>query len=184
METGREEIRDKFQVSYEILRDCMHTYQQFVKFAKAHYFLALISQNHHCPRVLFRTINTVLNTVGSAAFDNSEKCLQNLSHFCVDKISTTRANISISTSNPVCLLAWPDSCTSAQFSFSINSDWDAVGSMILSTMNQSHSKGVVPAYLKGVLFCSFTMSWFCCGGVLEHALMLGGWWIENHSIFT
>ncbi len=28
--------------------------------------------------------------------------------------------------------------------------------------------------LKGVLLCSFTKSWFCFGGVLEHALMLGG----------
>ncbi len=28
--------------------------------------------------------------------------------------------------------------------------------------------------IKGVLLCSFTKSWFCFGGVLEHALMLGG----------
>ncbi len=27
---------------------------------------------------------------------------------------------------------------------------------------------------KWVLLCSFTKSWFCFGGVLEHALMLGG----------
>ncbi len=27
---------------------------------------------------------------------------------------------------------------------------------------------------KGVLLCSFTKSWFCFGGVLEHALMLDG----------
>ncbi len=27
---------------------------------------------------------------------------------------------------------------------------------------------------KGVLLCSFTKSWFCFGGVLKHALMLGG----------
>ncbi len=53
---------DKLQVSYETLRDCLHTYQQYVKSAKAHYFSALFSQNHHCPRVLFRTINTVLNS--------------------------------------------------------------------------------------------------------------------------
>ncbi len=157
----------------------MHTYQQFVKSAQAHYFSALISQNHHCLRVLFRTINTVLNTVDSAAFDNSEKPA-NVSQFFVDKISSTRANISISASNPVCLLARPDSCTSAQFSMFepvslsellvvvqhlkpshcsldvipprlLTQIWDVVGSMILSIINQSLSKGVVPSYFKHAL---------------------------------
>ncbi len=35
---------------------------------------------------------------------------------------------------------------------------------------------------KGVLLCSFTKSWFCFGGVLEHALMLGG--SKNALFFT
>ncbi len=160
----------------------MHTYQQFVKFAKAHYFLALISQNHHCPRVLFRTINTVLNTVGSAAFDNSEKCLQNLSHFCVDKISTTRANISISTSNPVCLLAWPDSCTSAQFSFSINSDLGC-GGFYDPVHNESESfKGCCSSIFKRgpiLLFYHVLILLWGCTRTCSDA-----WWFENHSIFT
>ncbi len=35
---------------------------------------------------------------------------------------------------------------------------------------------------KGVLLCSFTKSWFCFGGVLEHALILGG--SKNALFFT
>ncbi len=41
-----------------------------------------------------------------------------------------------------------------------------------SIANQIHI--AVFAGFKGVLLCSFTKSWFCFGGVLEHALMLGG----------
>ncbi len=130
--------------------------------------------------MLFRTINTVLNTVGSVAFDSSEKACESFAQLFVDKISTIRANISISASNPVGLLARPDSCISAQFSkFEPNSlsellvvvqhlkpsycsldvipprlltqIWDVVGSMILSIINQSLSKGVVPSYFKHAL---------------------------------
>ncbi len=39
-----------------------------------------------------------------------------------------------------------------------------------------HSCGFFLRFIafKGVLLCSFTKSWCCFGGVLEHALMLGG----------
>ncbi len=51
--------------------------------------------------------------------------------------------------------------------------------------HDSSSKGVYmfhSNYIKGVLLCSFTMSWFCFVGVLEHALMLGG--SKNALFFT
>ncbi len=35
--------------------------------------------------------------------------------------------------------------------------------------------------IKGVLLCSFIKSWFCFGGVLEHALMLGG---SKNALFS
>lgn len=53
------------------LEFCMVTYQQFIKSAKAQYFSDLISKNHHSPKALFRTINTVLNPVFPTVVENA-----------------------------------------------------------------------------------------------------------------
>lgn len=98
--------KDKLQVSFEILRDCMITYQQFVKSTKSQYFSVVISDNLHCPRVLFRVINTVLNMTTPAIVDNT--------NFFVDKITVARANIHSFVLNPASPLVQPDSCTTAQ----------------------------------------------------------------------
>ncbi len=55
--------RDK--VSYQILRDCLRTYQAFVKTARSTYFSNLINSNVGRPKVLFSTINTVLNPIAT-----------------------------------------------------------------------------------------------------------------------
>lgn len=52
--------KDKLQVSYEIVKDCMLNYQREVKAAKAQYFSNLINRYSHNPNV-FSTINSVLN---------------------------------------------------------------------------------------------------------------------------
>ncbi len=56
--------QDKFQVSYEILRD-MRTYQTFVKTVRSTYFSNLINSNAGRPKVLFSTINKVLNPIAT-----------------------------------------------------------------------------------------------------------------------
>ncbi len=53
--------KDNLQVSYEIVKDCMINYQHEVKVAKAQYFSDLINRHSHNPKVLFSTINSVLN---------------------------------------------------------------------------------------------------------------------------
>ncbi len=53
--------KDNLQVSYEIVKDCMINYQREVKVAKAQYFSDLINRHSHNPKVLFSTINSVLN---------------------------------------------------------------------------------------------------------------------------
>ncbi len=57
--------QDKLQVSYEILRDCLRTYQKFVKTARSTYFSNLINSNAGRPKVLFSTINKVLNPIAT-----------------------------------------------------------------------------------------------------------------------
>lgn len=53
--------KDKLQISYEILRDCLLVYQNVVKKAKASYFTELIDKHHHTPKALFSVVNSVLN---------------------------------------------------------------------------------------------------------------------------
>jgi hypothetical protein len=53
--------KDRLQVSYDILKDSLQTYQGAVKTAKAQYFSDIIERNYHRPRVLFSTINSIVN---------------------------------------------------------------------------------------------------------------------------
>ncbi len=62
--------KDKLQVSYEIYKESLSTYQGSVKEAKRKYFSDFIN-NHHKPGVLFRTINSVINPGVSAFTDES-----------------------------------------------------------------------------------------------------------------
>ncbi len=51
----------KLQVSYKILQEALVTYQNAVKTAKTNYFMELISRYNGNSKVLFNTINSVLN---------------------------------------------------------------------------------------------------------------------------
>lgn len=59
--------KDRLQVSYEIPRNCLRAYQQAVKAARASYFADIISRHSHSPKVLFETINSVLNPTPTAS---------------------------------------------------------------------------------------------------------------------
>lgn len=85
--------KDKLQVSCEILKDCMVTYQQF-KSAKTPYFSDLISKNHHSPKVLLRAINTVLHPVFPTVVENAGRNCEMFLKFFMDKITDIRASIS------------------------------------------------------------------------------------------
>lgn len=56
----------KIQVSYDSMRSSLFSYQKSVKVARAKYFAHIISRNSHSLKLLFDTINTVLNPVATA----------------------------------------------------------------------------------------------------------------------
>lgn len=84
--------KDKLQVSFQILNDCWHNYQNIVKEAKTQHLPNIIASNHHNPCMLFKTLNVVLPQ--SACFEASPEICNNFSHFFIDKVVTTRALIS------------------------------------------------------------------------------------------
>lgn len=169
--------KDRLQVSYEILRECMVSYQQFVKAAKAQHFSHLIAKNQHNPKILFSVINTIIHPVCPTVFVNSERACESFLQFFTDKIAAIRASISSGIQAHSQVHLFPDSLTFGQLSvfepvttsdlFEIAKHlkpaycsldiipprlliqvWDAVGPTISAVVNQSLVEGQVPSYFK------------------------------------
>ncbi|XP_057183891.1 uncharacterized protein LOC130550429 [Triplophysa rosa] len=85
--------KDGLQVSYKILKDSLTTYQKSVSTAKSQYFSNLIAMNANRPKVIFKTINSVLNPATcSAPVGNLETCPEFLGFF-VQKVQDIRFHL-------------------------------------------------------------------------------------------
>uniref|UniRef100_A0AAZ1XJ66 Reverse transcriptase domain-containing protein n=1 Tax=Oreochromis aureus TaxID=47969 RepID=A0AAZ1XJ66_OREAU len=82
--------KDRLHVSLEALKISWKTYQRAVKADKHSYFSQLISANSHNPRVLYSTINSVLNLEGNDLLPSSEAMCNKFITFFVDKIASLR----------------------------------------------------------------------------------------------
>ena len=163
---------DKLQISFEILRDTRLNYQDAVKVARTKYFSDLISNNSHNPKILFRSINSVIRPAPSPTLDMSPtKCEEFLKYF-ISKVEDIRMNISPSTrdlavslvcsSDLVCfqpitlpsLIEIVSSMTSATCPLDIiptaflKDVFDVAGPSILSIINSSLATGSVPTCFK------------------------------------
>lgn len=103
--------KDKFYVSLDILRDSLSIYQKAVKQAKCQYLSDIISNNGHCPRVLFSTIDSVVNPQNSYLTDQSVLTCEDFLNFFNDKVMSVRqlascnvsADMSVNVIRPVML---------------------------------------------------------------------------------
>ena len=164
--------KDKLLVSHVILKECWKTYQSTVKTEKTRHFSDLISKNVNKPRVLFRTIDQLLNPPQPTCLEASpEICEKFLSHF-IDKVTTIRAQISPPASdpsivvtctsifnhfNPLSLLELSELVNQLKIS-SCPTDvipthlfkevWETIGPSVLQIINSSLASGVVPLYFK------------------------------------
>ncbi len=55
--------KDGLQVSYQILKNCLTVYQNSVREAQSKYFSNLITKNANRPKVLFKTIHSVISPI-------------------------------------------------------------------------------------------------------------------------
>lgn len=85
--------QDKLQVSYGILKECLTTYQRAVKDAKANYFSTVISENANRPKVLFKTINSVLNPTENIVLEASKENCELFLHSFTHKIEQIKCGI-------------------------------------------------------------------------------------------
>ncbi len=79
-------------MSYKILQDALVTYQNAVKTAKMNYFAGLISRYNGNSKVLFNTINSVLNSSSTCSALPATVCDDLLNCF-VQKVIDIRMQI-------------------------------------------------------------------------------------------
>lgn len=77
-------------VSYQTLKDCITTYQKFVNNAKSHYFSNLSAMNANRAKVIFKTINSVLNPATCSA----PLAISRPAHNFVQKVQDIRYHLS------------------------------------------------------------------------------------------
>ncbi|KAI2645342.1 hypothetical protein H4Q32_028855 [Labeo rohita] len=85
--------KDRLQVSLEMFRDSLSTYQRAVKEAKGQYLSNLINSNSHRPGILFSTINSVINPVFVGLNDVSEDTCSAFKQYFLDKVLSVRQAI-------------------------------------------------------------------------------------------
>lgn len=85
--------KDRLQISFDILKSSLFNYQMAVKQAKSNFFSRLISDNAKRPKVLFDTIDSILNPTTNILSEASiELCEDSLNHF-TQKIDDIRSSI-------------------------------------------------------------------------------------------
>ncbi|KAI2665836.1 cGMP-specific 3',5'-cyclic phosphodiesterase [Labeo rohita] len=81
--------KDKLQISYEILKSSLSQYQKAnIRSAKSMYLSQLIDKNVHRPRMLFSTINAVVNPPVSNYLSETFEMCESFCHFFEEKSKT------------------------------------------------------------------------------------------------
>ncbi|KAL6459500.1 hypothetical protein MHYP_G00329720 [Metynnis hypsauchen] len=161
--------KDKLQVSFQILKDSWRSYQNTIKETKREHLSNIIMENRHNPRVLFKTIDSVLKAPQPICLEASPEMCNNFLHFFIDKIVTARALTTVPASDP----SYSASCL-AEFdrfepvTLSYLEDvvghikpsgslcdvmpphffkevFQSIGQQVLAIINSSLSSGIVPA---------------------------------------
>lgn len=81
-------------MSLQMLRDGLTDYQRAIRKTKSQYLSNIISSSGNCPKVLFDTINAVLNPCTSAVAVVSMVACENFLNYFVDKVESARRDSS------------------------------------------------------------------------------------------
>ncbi|KAK7925857.1 hypothetical protein WMY93_008167 [Mugilogobius chulae] len=165
--------KDKLQVSLEILRESLSNYQTAVREAKCQYLSNIVTNSSNNPRVLFNTIQSVINPPGSVLKNVTNSTCEMFLKYFVEKVALVKTNIIMNANvvfdgpltpsavfevfEPVTMSLLseiiqgmrPTNCPlDIVPSKVIKQAFDAVGPCLLSLMNSSLSTGTVPTVFK------------------------------------
>ncbi len=165
--------KDHLTVSFEIFRESLVNFQKAAKIAKAKYYSDIINKHSHTPKILFSTINSIINPRISYGVEQSTVICERFLRLFVEKIAGIRSSFdplcsrslvdcSVSTDNlysfqPVSLWELGDLVKQTKSSTSpydvvpsdfLKEDFDTVGPSIQVIINSCLVSGTVPAFLK------------------------------------
>ena len=84
--------KTKTTIHHDIYKDALRTYNKTIRLARKDYFSNIITENAGNSRVLFSTIDRLLNTVPAPPLSSAAKC-EELALFFKNKITSIRASI-------------------------------------------------------------------------------------------
>lgn len=84
--------KNGLQVSLEIFKQSLSTYQSLVIEEKKKFLADAIAQNHHNPKFLFYTVNSVINSPKSGLIEESFELCENFQKKFYNKIKTIRSD--------------------------------------------------------------------------------------------
>ena len=91
-----------------MLKEGWSPYQKAVKAAKTKYFSEIIAANLHDARVLYNTLNSVLNVNELVPLEASNKTCNSFLNFFMDKVGNIRSLISLPSHDPSMLVSCSD----------------------------------------------------------------------------
>lgn len=164
--------KDHLEVSCQILKESWRNYQRVVKDSKTRYFSDLVLNNVSKPRVLFKTVNSVLNPNPSTSLEMTTETCEKFISFFNDKVAAIRATISPSVLFPT--VATQCSAVFKRFEPVSSSEltgivsklkhsscptdpvpsrffkevWSTIPSSVREIINSSLASGIVPSFCK------------------------------------
>lgn len=93
----------------KLLGHFLAVYQRSVKETKCLYLSGFVWNSSHYPRVLFNTINTVVNPVTCVLPDATTTNCENVLHVCADKMASVR-QVTFYCSSWIICCSWSFSC--------------------------------------------------------------------------
>lgn len=84
--------KDGLQVSLDVFKQSLSTYQSLVIEEKKTFLADAIAHNHHNPKFLFNTVNSVINSPKSGLIEESFELCENVQKNVCDKIKTIRSD--------------------------------------------------------------------------------------------
>ncbi len=91
--------KDHLTVSFEIFQNSLVNFQKAARKARAKFFSDIISKYSHTPKILFSTINSIINPHTSNEAESSADICERFLRFFVEKIDGFRSSLIPSYSN-------------------------------------------------------------------------------------
>ncbi len=133
--------KDHLTVSFEIFRESLVNFQKAAKIAKAKYYSDIINKHSHTPKILFSTINSIINPRISYGVEQSTVICERFLRLFVEKIAGIRSSF-----DPLCSRSLVDCSVSTDNLYSFQPvSLSELGDLVKQTKSSTSPYDVVPS---------------------------------------